>query len=150
MPERWPAWMLRGAKDERFYRRGSYNFAVDRLPPLSRDLNGVAVGHALAYEALVTGREAQLETTVFGQIDRVLKRPPRWMPDEDTLSTTFSRRYGLLQKVFDGTHLLHAQTVDVLASRSLSLDEKEREIETLWRFYQGSPYAVTGLPLNME
>jgi hypothetical protein len=71
------------------------------------------------------------------------------MPDEASLSPSFGRRFGVLEQVFDWTHVLHAQTVDVLVSTKLSESEKEREIERLWDFYSHAPYAVTGLPMNM-
>lgn len=150
LPPALPAWLEDRGANRRFYKRGSYNFAVYQLKPLARDLNAVSVGHALAYEDLVTGRAAELETRTFRQIDEVLKNPPALMPDERTLSPTFGRKYGVLEQVFDWTHTLHAQTADVLASSRLSQAEKEREIEKLWRSYSESvPYAVTSLPMNM-
>ncbi len=149
MREAYPAWLTSGKRDHRFYRRGRYNFAVYDLKPLARDLNGVAVGHAMAYEDLVTGKAAQLETKTFARIDRILKNPPALMPDEAAVSPTFGRRYGVLEQVFDWTHVLHAQTVDVLVSKELTESEKDREIERLWAFYSDAPFAITGLPLNM-
>jgi len=149
VPESLPSWMDRPTRDHRSYRRGAYNFDIYNIPALARDLNAVAVGHAMAYEDLVTGRASGLETEAFARIVRVLKNPPRFMPDEAAISPTFGRLYGELEKVFDWTHVLHAQTVDVLASTDLSPEEKEREIEALWRFYSRAPWAVTGLPLNM-
>ena len=151
VPADLPAWMAETGQNKVFYRRGAYNFDVYNLAPLARDLNAVAVGHAMAYEDLVTGRAATLETATFERIDWVLKHPPRFMPDEAVISPTFGRRYGFLEQVFDWAHLLHAQTVDVLASTRLTHAEKEREIEALYRFYrEGAPYVITPLPMNME
>ena len=151
LPENLPAWLENKQKNHLFYKRGAYNFDVYGLPVLARDLNAVSVGHALAYEDLVTGKAAELESKTYARIDRVLKNPPRFMPDEAALSPTFGRKYGVLEQVFDWTHVLHAQTVDVLASTDLSETEKEREIERLWKFYfESVPYAVTPLPLNMD
>jgi hypothetical protein len=80
-----------------------------------------------------------------------LKGPPKLMPGERFISPTFARYYGYLEKLFDWTHVLHAQTVDVLASTDLTPEQKEREIQALWRFYkERAPYTVTGLPLNMD
>ncbi len=146
-----PGWLTNTQQNHLFYRRGAYNFAVYNNEPLARDLNAVAVGHAMAYEDLVTGKAARLETTTFGRIDRVLKNPPRFMPDEAAIAPTFGRKYGVLEQVFDWTHVLHAQTVDVLASRRLTHAEKDREIERLWKYYfESVPYAITPLPMNME
>jgi hypothetical protein len=40
--------------------------------------------------------------------------------------------------------------VDVLASTKLTQEEKDKEIEALWKFYfESVPYAVTPLPMNM-
>jgi hypothetical protein len=146
-----PGWMENRGRNHLFYRRGRYNFAIYNLPRLARDLNAVAVGHAMAYEDLVTGRAAGLETKTFDRIVWVLKHPPALMPDEGAIAPTFGRRYGVLEQVLDWAHVLHAQTVDVLASTKLSPAAKEREIERLHRFYTESvPYAITALPLNME
>jgi hypothetical protein len=151
LPTKLPAWMNNTRKNHIFYKRGAYNYDVYNVRPLALDLNAVAVGHALAYEDLVTGKAATLETKTFERIQRVLKNPPKFMPDEASLSPTFGRKYGVLEQVFDWTHILHAQTVDVLASTKLTHAEKEREIEALWKFYfESVPYAISPLPLNME
>lgn len=151
LPAELPAWLDNKQTNHLFYRRGKYNFDIYNLPSLARDLNAVAVGHAMAYEDLVTGKAAGLETKTYQRIDRVLKNPPKFMPDEAALSPTFGRKYGVLEQVFDWTHVLHNQTLDVLASKQLSEPEKDREIERLWKFYfERVPYAVTPLPLNME
>ncbi len=108
------------------------------------------MGHAFAYEDLVTGKAKNLETKTFERINWVLKNPPRFMPDEANVSPTFGRKYGVLEQVFDWAHILHAQTVDVLASTKLTNAEKEAEIERLYRFYSESvPYAIAPLPMNM-
>jgi hypothetical protein len=150
LPEKLPSWLENKQKNHIFTKRGRYNFDIYNVPKLARDLNAVAVGHAMAYEDLVTGRATGLETKTFERINRVLKNPPRFMPDEAALSPTFGRRYGVLEQVFDWTHVLHAQTVDVLASKELSAADKDREIEALWRYYfESVPYAITPLPMNM-
>lgn len=151
VPDNLPGWLSNKKKNHIFYKRGKYNFDVYEIGPLARDLNAVAVGHAMAYEDLVTGRAAGLETKTYARIDDVLKNPPRFMPDEAAISPRFGRKYGVLEQVFDWTHVLHAQTIDVLASRKLSEAEKDREIERLWKYYfESVPYAVSPLPLNMD
>jgi hypothetical protein len=150
LPKELPAWLDNKERNHIFYKRGPYNYDIYNIEPLARDLNAVAVGHAMAYEDLVTGKAAGLETETFNRINRVLKNPPRLMPDEAAISPTFGRKYGVLEQVFDWTHILHAQTVDVLASTKLTEAEKERETEALWRYYSESvPYAITGLPMHM-
>ena len=151
LPANVPVWLNNKKRNHIFYKRGRYNDAVYKIDPLARDLNAVAVGHAMAYEDLVTGKAAELETKTYARIDRVLKNPPRFMPDEAAISPTFGRKYGVLEQVFDWTHVLHAQTVDVLASTRLTEAEKDREIEALWKYYfESVPYAITPLPMNME
>jgi hypothetical protein len=118
-----------------YRKRGSYSDAIYSVRSLALDLNAVAVGHAFAYEDLVTGKAQDLETKTFDRINWVLKNPPRFMPDEANISPTFGRKYGVLEQVFDWTHILHAQTVDVLASTKLTNAEKEAEIERLYQFY---------------
>ena len=151
LPVNLPSWLRSNKNNEIFYKRGPYNFAIYDIPALARDMNGVATGHALAYEALVTGREAQLETTVFNQIDRVLKNPPKLMPAEKALSPTFGRRYGVLELVFDWTHVSHAQTVDNFVSTWTDNAGKDRETDAIWNYYkeEGAPFLITGLPMNM-
>ncbi len=107
------------------------------------------MGHAFAYEDLVTGKAKNLETKTFERINWVLKNPPRFMPDEANVSPTFGRKYGVLKQVFDWAHILHAQTVDVLASTKMTNAEKEAKIERLYRFYSESvPYAIAPLPID--
>jgi hypothetical protein len=150
LPANLPSWMNNRKSDHIFHKRGPYNFDIYNVKPLAYDLNAVAVGHSMAYEDLVTGKADRLETDTFVRINRVLKNPPRLMPAERMISPTFARKYGVLEQVFDWTHVLHAQTVDVLASTDLSPDQKDAEIERLYRFYATSvPYAITPLPLNM-
>ena len=150
VPQNLPKWMNNKDKNHIYRKRGKYNDDIYNIRPLALDLNGVAVGHAFAYEDLVTGKAANLETETFEKIDRILKNPPRLMPDEANISPTFGRKYGVLEQVFDWAHILHFQTVDVLASTEMTDAEKEAEIEALYQFYLDNvPYAITGLPMNM-
>lgn len=151
LPANLPGWMNSRGYNEYFYKRGPYNFDIYNVDAMARDFNAIAVGHSFAYEDLVTGKAAKLETDTFNRIDWVLKHPPKNMPGEKFLSPTFARKYGVLEHVFDWSHVLHAQTIDVLASTDLTQEQKEKEIEALWRFYKGTvPYTISGLPLNME
>ncbi len=145
-----PDWMYNKGRNHIYRKRGIYNDAIYNVKPLALDLNAIAVGHAFAYEDIVTGQEKELETKTFDKINWVLKNPPQFMPDEGNISPTFGRKYGVLEQVFDWAHIFHAQTVDVLASTKLTEAEKEAEIERLYQFYLKSvPYAITGLPMNM-
>lgn len=145
-----PAWMTSPRPMEVFRLRAPHNDAVYNIPRLARDLNAVDVGHATAYEALVTGRQSILETKIWQRIVRTLENPPSFKPDESAISPRFAKLYGELERVFDWAHILHAQTIDVLAS-NLSDAQKEAEIERLWNYYRTrAPYAITGLPMNME
>lgn len=150
-PDSLPRWMGDPRYNEVFYKRGVYNFAVyGMLEPLARDMNGTGVGHSMAYEDLVTGNAKTLETKTFDRITAVLKNPPKLAPGERFISPKFSRTYAYLEKLFDWTHVLHAQTIDVLVSPKLTQEQKDKEIEALWRYYKEKvPYTVTGLPMNM-
>ncbi|BAU65004.1 unknown protein [Stanieria sp. NIES-3757] len=150
VPQNLPKWMNNKDKNHIYRKRGKYNDDIYNVRPLAFDLNAVAVGHAFAYEDLVTGKADELETKTFEKINQVLKNPPRYMPDEANISPTFGRKYGVLEQVFEWAHILHFQTVDVLASTELTEAEKEAEIEALYQFYLDNvPYAITGLPMNM-
>lgn len=150
LPSGLPSWIWNKKKNHIFYKQAPYNYDIYNIKPLAYDLNAVAVGHAMVYEDMVTGKAATLDTETFNRINWVLKHPPKLMPDEANISPTFGRKYGVLEQVFDWTHILHAQTVDVLASTKLTEEEKEKEIEALWNYYfESVPYAVTPLPMNM-
>ena len=150
VPSDLPEWMNNKDTNHIYRKRGVYNHDIYNLRPLALDLNGVAVGHAFAYEDLVTGKAKELETKTFAKIDRILKNPPYFMPDEAKISPTFGRKYGVLEQVFDWAHVLHFQTVDVLASTEMTNAAKEAEIQKLYQFYLDNvPYAITGLPMNM-
>ncbi|GAB4462516.1 MAG: hypothetical protein OHK0029_29510 [Armatimonadaceae bacterium] len=150
VPQNLPEWMRTRQANHVFYKRGPYNFAVYNIPRLAYDLNAVAVGHAMAYEEIVIGRKDRLETETYRKIIRTLQNPPRLMPSERTISPTFSRKHGVLEQIFDWTHFLHAQTIDVLADPKMSPAAKEAEIERLYQYYRiNLPYAITPLPMNM-
>ncbi|NCR55130.1 MAG: hypothetical protein GPJ10_17640 [Microcystis aeruginosa L211-07] len=145
-----PAWMYNKQRNHIYPQRGVYNNAIYNVRDLALDLNAIAVGHAFAYEDIVTGKAKDLETKTYQKINWVLKNPPKFMPDEGNISPTFGRKYGVLEQVFEWAHIFHAQTVDVLASSKLTNEEKEAEIEKLYQFYLTKvPYAITGLPMNM-
>lgn len=150
LPADAPSWLKNPGADHLFYKAAPYNWAIQRLPAFARDMYATGVGHAMAYEALVRGDAQKLETEVFDRINWVLKNPPRNPVDEGAVSPTFLRRYGALEKVFDWAHTLHFQTIDVLAHPGWTDEQKERELDRLWSFYAAEPYAITGLPMNME
>ncbi len=151
VPTNLPRWMDNKDTNHIYRKRGSYNDAIYRqVPLLGRDLNAISVGHAFAYEDLVTGKADRLETDTFNRINQVLKNPPRFMPDEASIQPTFVRKYGVLEQMIDWAHILHAQTVDVLASTKMTDAQKDAEIERLYQFYSEKvPYAITSLPMNM-
>jgi len=150
IPDNIPAWMYNKQRNHIYPQRGVYNNAIYNVRDLALDLNAIAVGHAFAYEDIVTGKAKDLETKTYQKINWVLKNPPKFMPDEGNISPTFGRKYGVLEQVFEWAHIFHAQTVDVLASSKLTNKEKEAEIEKLYQFYLTKvPYAITGLPMNM-
>jgi len=149
-PANLPDWFNNKKKNHIFYKRGKYNYDTYNIKRLAYDLNAVAVGHAMAYEDMVTGKAVGLDTKTFDRINWVLNNPPKFMPDEANISPTFGRKYGVLELVFDWTHILHAQTVDVLASTDFTEEEKDNEIKALWKFYfESVPYAISPLPMNM-
>ena len=150
MPPNMPAWINSPGADHLFYKPAPYNWNINRLPAFAKDMYATGVGHAMAYEALVTGKASELETKTFGTIDWVLRHPPKLPVDEGAISPTFQRKYGYLEKVFDWAHLLHFQTIDVFMHPGWTDIQKEKEIEQLWKFYESQPYAITGLPMNMD
>lgn len=149
-PPDMPAWLNDRGADHLFYKPAPYNWAIDRIPAFAGDMYATGVGHAMAYEALVRGQASELEKKVFNRIDWVLKHAPRKPVDEAAISPTFVRRYGYLEKLFDWAHTLHFQTIDVFAHPGWTDAQKEAEIERLWKFYSDQPYAITGMPMNME
>lgn len=148
LPE--PDWMKGLGADHLFYKRAPYNWAILKVPNFAKDMFATSVGHAIAYEALVTGRQNELEGSIYNNIYAALKNPPRNPVDENTISPHFHRKYGALNKVFDWAHTLHFQTIDILIHPGWTDAQKEAEIERIWAYYSSEPYAITGLPLNME
>jgi hypothetical protein len=150
LPKNLPHWLHNERQNEVSYTRAKHNFNIYYIPELAKDLNATGVGHSFAYEDMVTGKTRTLETKTFARIDWVLKNQPKFEPTEKMIMNTFARRYGVLEQVFDVTHLLHGQTVDVMVNPKMTWAEKEREIERLYRVYRTTiPYAITSLPLNM-
>ncbi|MEQ1822826.1 MAG: hypothetical protein ABL949_09960 [Fimbriimonadaceae bacterium] len=150
LPPDLPRWIQSSGADQLFYKAGSYNWAIEGLPQFARDMYATGVGHAMAYESLATGRAQGLETKTFDTINWVLKHPPKVPVDEGAISPTFMRKYGYLEKVFDWAHLLHFQAIDVFMHPGWTDDQKAVEVDRLWKFYQAQPYAISGLPMNME
>ena len=150
MPSDMPKWIESPGADFLFYKAAPYNWDINHLPKFARDMYATGVGHSMAYEALVTGQAPKLETKVFDTIDWVLRHQPNTPVDEGAISPTFQRKYGYLEKVFDWAHLLHFQAIDVFMHPGWTDAQKEAEIERLWNFYQSEPYAITGLPMNMD
>ena len=150
LPTDLPRWLSNPGADHLFYKPAPYNWAINRIPAFAKDMYATGVGHAMAYEALVRGQAGELDTKVFDEIDWVLKHQPSMPVDESAVSPTFVRRYGYLVKVFDWAHTLHFQTIDVLAHPGWTNEQKESEIDRLWTFYSAQPYAITGLPMNMD
>lgn len=150
IPADLPKWINKPGADHLFYKAAPYNWAIQGIPAFARDMFGTGVGHAMAYEALATGKAAELETNVFDTINWVLKNPPKIPVDEGAISPTFLRKYGYLEKVFDWAHTLHFQVIDVYMHKGWTDEQKDKEVEKLWQFYVSQPYAITGLPMNME
>jgi len=150
LPVSLPGWLSNRGADALFYKAAPYNWAINRIPAFAKDMYATSVGHAMAYEALVTGKSQELESKTFVTIDRVLKNPPSNPIDEAEISPRFVQKYGYLEKVFDWAHTLHFQTIDVLMHPGWSDTQKEAEIDRLWAFYSSEPYAISGLPTNME
>lgn len=150
MPSDMPAWLNAPGADHLFYKAAPYNWAINRIPKFAKDMYATGVGHAMAYEALVRGEAPTIETKTFDKINWVLKHAPSMPVDEGAISPTFLRKYGYLEKVFDWAHTLHFQTIDVFAHPGWTDEQKEKEIERLWAFYEAQPYAITGMPMNMD
>lgn len=149
-PQQFPKWMTYKTSDHLFYKSAPYNWSIRNIPAFAADMYGTGVGHGIAYEAMVTGRSDQMEDAIHKSIVSVLMNPPKLPIDEGAILPTFKRKYGSLEKVFDWAHLLHFQTIDVLTHKGWTDAQKEAEIELLWKRYAAQPYAITGLPMNME
>ena len=69
LPKNLPTWFKDKKKNHIFYKRGVYNYDIYNIKRLAYDMNAVAVGHAMAYEDLVTGKATGLETDTFNRIN---------------------------------------------------------------------------------
>ncbi len=149
MPHDMPQWISNPNADALFYKIAPYNGEICHIPNCAKDMYATGVGHAIAYEALVTGKAPELESKTFNTIDSVLKHQPSTPVDEGAISPIFLRKYGYLEKVFDWAHLLHFKAIDVLMHAGWTGVLKDAEIDKLWAFYQSQPYSIAGLPMNI-
>ncbi|MBC7806103.1 MAG: hypothetical protein H7145_08130, partial [Akkermansiaceae bacterium] len=92
LPANLPGWMSGRGNYEIFYKRGTYNFDVYKIPALAFDFNATGVGHSMAYEEMVRGNAAKLEKETFDKIVYVLNHPPKLSPTERSIAPTFARR----------------------------------------------------------
>ncbi len=68
LPNNLPSWLRGIKKNHIFYKQGRYNYDIYNIKRLAYDLNAVAVGHAMAYEDMVTGKGETLETDTLTEL----------------------------------------------------------------------------------
>jgi len=139
------------SRDKRFYYRALWNFALrDNLKELDIDFNGIDFGHSNLYEHLLLTRGADvpaIEETARKETLRFIATRPALPPNEEAIAPTYMKMAWRAQNTFDEAHALHRATYDIYVS-DLSKTDKEQALRKVLRYYQDSPYAMTGLRLD--
>lgn len=140
-------------RDKRFYYRALWNFALrEDLKELDIDFNGIDFGHSNLYENLLLTHAADvdvIEDRARKETLRFIASRPVLPPNEEAIAPTYMKLAWRAQNAFDEAHALHRATYDIYVS-DLSVEERERALEKVLRFYKDSRYAITGRRLDHQ
>lgn len=122
-------------------------------PALDRLFNAFDYGHGVLYETLWSKADAPaelLEEEIYHRLTReILPNPPRLPMPEASFMPEYARLVPVAKEMFEWAHILHRQTYDILADRSLSEAERDRAMAELLEHYEASPLAFTSVPKGM-
>jgi hypothetical protein len=123
-------------------------------PAADRLFNAFDYGHGILYETLWSRPDAPvslLEEEIFHRLTReILLNPPRLPMPEASFMPRYARLVPRAKEMFEWAHILHRQSYDVLADRSLSRAEQDRAMAELLRVYRSSDLAFPVEPKGME
>jgi hypothetical protein len=124
------------------------------FPAVDRLFNAFDYGHGILYETLWSRPDAPvvlLEEEIFHRLTRdILPNPPRLPMPEASFMPQYARLVPVAKEMFEWAHILHRQSYDILADRTLSEEERDRAMADLLRHYQASGLAFPVEPKGME
>lgn len=138
-----------------FYLPAVHNWSFRaEFPAVDRLFNAFDYGHGILYETLWSRPEAPvslLEEEIFHRLTRdILPNPPRLPMPEASFMPQYARLVPVAKEMFEWAHILHRQSYDILADRTLSEPERDRAMAELLRHYQSSGLAFPVEPKGME
>ncbi len=136
------------------YLPASHNWTFRaEFPAADRLFNGFDYGHGVLYETLWARPDAPvelLEYETFEKLTRdVLRNPPRLPMPEASFMPEYARLVPLAKEMFEWAHVLHRQTYDILADRSLDEAARDRAMAELLEHYRASDLAFSTTPKGM-
>jgi hypothetical protein len=112
-------------------------------------------GHAILYETLWTRPSAPaslLEEDIYNRLTRrILVRPPHVPLEEGAIEVAYAKLAPEAKVMFDWAHILHRQVYDVWADERIPLEQKDRHVDEILRYYKSRPdIAFSSVPKSME
>jgi hypothetical protein len=141
---------------EQTYLPASHNWAFRRnYNAAERLFYAFDYGHAILYETLWTRPDAPpslLEDVIYDRLTRrILVRPPHVPLEEAAIEVEYAKLAPEAKVMFDWAHILHRQVYDVWADERIPLDEKDRHIDEILRYYKSRPdIAFSSVPKSMD
>ncbi|MGH8628034.1 MAG: hypothetical protein ACREYC_23120 [Gammaproteobacteria bacterium] len=135
------------ARDQRWYFRGPWNWAVPReLPQLFREFNGIDFGHAHLAETLLRTQDQQRVEQARLEVLDFIFSSPSVPPDEEQVAPTLVRLTWEVQRAFNWAHSFHRSLYDLFASDQAQ--DKEGAYRKLLADYLEKPEAITAHRLD--
>jgi hypothetical protein len=141
---------------EQVYLPASHNWAFRRnYNAAERLFYAFDYGHAILYETLWTRPNApvsRLEEDIYNRLTRrILVRPPHVPLEEGAIEVAYAKLAPEAKVMFDWAHILHRQVYDVWADERIPLDQKDRHVDEILRYYRSRPdIAFSSVPKSME
>jgi hypothetical protein len=141
---------------EQTYLPARHNWAFRRnYNPAERLFYAFDYGHAILYETLWTRPNAPvslLEENIYNRLTRrILVRPPHVPLEEGAIEVAYAKLAPEAKVMFDWAHILHRQVYDVWADERIPLEEKDRYVDEILRYYKSRPdIAFSSVPKSMD
>jgi hypothetical protein len=141
---------------EQTYLPASHNWAFRRQYNAAERLTyAFDYGHAILYETLWTRPNAPpelLEERIYDRLTRrILVRPPHVPLEEGAIEIAYAKLAPEAKVMFDWAHILHRQVYDVWADERIPVEEKDRHVHEILRYYKSRPdIAFSSRPKSME
>jgi hypothetical protein len=92
-----------------------------------------------------------LEEEIYNRLTQeILVNPPRLPMPEEAFMPDYARLVPRAKEMFDWAHVLHKQSYDILADRTLSESQRDEAMDELLDHYSASDLAFTWEPKGMQ